>query len=304
LTASGYLHPAYADALSEFGAPRALPRCAGMILQRQIPNSPESDAMGCYPIFVCENWPQLHCDLENLDKELVSLSLVTDPFGEYDVAYLRQCFPDVAIPFKQHFVIDLSRAPDTFVHPHHRRNARKALNEMRVEKCDNPELVLEDWTNLYATLVGRHQIKGIAAFSKQSFAKQLATPGMTAFRAIRDEVTIGMVLWYGLENRAYYHLGAYSPLGYELRASFALFEHSMQYFAEQKIKWLNLGAGAGISDNELSGLSRFKQGWSSGTKTAYFCGRIFAPEKYRELIAASNTPNTDFFPAYRFGEFS
>src|SRR5882724_4409121 len=95
----GYLHPTYADSLVEFGTPRPLQRCHGWLLQRRIPGSHFQDAMGCYPIFACLDWSQLHADLEDLNNELVSVTLVTDPFGEYDLDYLRLCFPNLVVPF-------------------------------------------------------------------------------------------------------------------------------------------------------------------------------------------------------------
>ena len=302
--ASGYLHQAYAASLSDFGAPRLLPLCEGWILERQISNSSYLDAMGCYPLFACQDWSRLQADLDSISKSLVCLSVVTDPFGEYEPANLSEWFPDLAIPFKEHFVVDLSRPTDTFVHPHHRRNGRKALREMHVENCENPQDFLEDWATLYTMLIERHDIRGLPAFSRESFAKQLAVPGIAAFRAVRDNTTIGMLLWYRQNNRAYYHLGAYSALGYELRASFALFNYSLDYFTQQGFEWLNLGAGAGAEPAKESGLSRFKQGWSTGTRTAYFCGRVFDPQKYRELVLARNLPSTKYFPAYRLNEFN
>jgi hypothetical protein len=113
-----------------------------------------------------------------------------------------------------------------------------------------------------------------------------------------------MLLWYVQGKVSYYHLGAYSDLGYELRASFALFSHSVEYFVQHGFEWLNLGAGAGVGLDTDSGLGRFKQGWSTGTRTAYLCGRVFDPKKYEELVMARNTPPTAYFPAYRVGEFS
>jgi hypothetical protein len=297
------MHAAYVDSLAEFGTPRLLPECGGWILERSIPCSSYFDAMGCYPIFVCQNWSLLEADLENIKDGLVCLSLVTDPFGEYDESFLRQCFPDVTIPFKQHFVVDLSRALDTFVHPHHRRNARKALRELRVEECASPENFLEDWVTLYTSLVERHDITGIAAFSPESFARQLAVPGIVPFRAVYNDATVGMLLWYAQGNRAYYHLGAHSRRGYELRASFALFDVSIRYFAEKSFEWLDLGSSAGVGITGESGLSRFKQGWSTGVRIAYFCGRIFDQEKYEEILRTRRLPPTKYFPAYRVGEF-
>lgn len=301
---TGYLHALYSESLSEFGRPRLLPECEGWILERHIPNASELDAMGCYPLFACSDWSRLQFDLRSIGESLISLSVVTDPFGDYDLRLLRDCFPEVASPFKEHFVVDLSRDPGTFVHPHHRRNARKALQEMCVELCENPIDHLDDWLSLYATLIARHEIRGLTTFSRGSFAKQLRVPGIVMFRATRDAATLGILLWYRQGGRAYYHLGAYSPLGYDLKASYALFSFSLDYFARQKINWLNLGAGAGAGAAVESGLSRFKRGWSTGTKTAYFCGRVFAPRKYHELVSAGKVSTTNYFPAYRTGEFS
>ncbi|MCA1632231.1 MAG: GNAT family N-acetyltransferase [Acidobacteria bacterium] len=296
------MHPAYAESLAEFGSPRQLARCGAWLLEREIPGSGRRDAMGCYPIFSCPDWSQLRSDLDAVGDDLVSVSLVADPFGEYDEAYLKECFRDVVAPFKQHFVVDLGLPADSFVHAHHRRNARKARRVLSVERYARAPDALDEWTALYGVLSERHAIEGVAAFSKESFAKQLGVPGMVALRATEGETTTGMLLWYVQGDAAYYHLGAYSARGYELRASFALFSHALEYFAGRGLRWLNLGGAAGAGET-ASGLSRFKEGWSSGVRTAYFCGRIFDRKGYEELVAARNAPPTAYFPAYRLGEF-
>jgi hypothetical protein len=170
--------------------------------------------------------------------------------------------------------------------------------------CENPSEFLGDWIALYDGLIRRHKIRGVAAFSEDSFALQMMVPGLRVFRATAGGETVGMLLWFLIGDIAYYHLGAYSDAGYRLRASYALFSDSIDYFADAGIGWLNLGAGAGTRATEADGLSRFKRGWSSGTRTAYFCGRIFDPERYREMISRqSGMPGTGFFPAYRHGEY-
>lgn len=302
--ATGYLHSLYCHSLSEFGRPRYLPESGGWILERPIPDSQASDAMGCYPFFACNDWSRLNIDLENLGNSLVCVSLVTDPFGQYAPADLKAYFPDLSTPFKEHFVVDLSRSPNTIVNSHHRRNARKALREIRVEQCDTPINFLDDWATLYKTLVDRHNIRGLTAFSRESFAYQLRVPGIVVFRAVHRDATVGMLLWYGQANRAYYHLGAYNSLGYKFGASFALFDYCIKYFADHGFAWLNLGSGAGISTSEEQGLSRFKQGWSTGVRTVYFCGRILDRQRYQEILEMRGLPPTPYFPAYRAGEFS
>jgi hypothetical protein len=113
-----------------------------------------------------------------------------------------------------------------------------------------------------------------------------------------------MLLWYVQHEVGYYHLGAYNQRGYALQASFGLFWRAIDYFATKGLRWLNLGAGAGTETPTDSGLSKFKRGWATGTRTAYFCGRIFDPVTYREITEAGGCTATDYFPAYRQGEFS
>ena len=300
---TGYGHPYYACSLGEFGRPRELPKCGGWIVERQIPGFPYRDAMGCYPLFACQDWSQLHSDLKTLENELISLSLVTDPFGNYDRKYLHQCFKNVVIPFKEHFVIDLSQQKKKYVSEHHRRYARKALLCNQVERCERPTAFIDEWMKLYDELIVRHSIKGIPAFSRRAFIDQLNVPGIVMFLAVHEGPTIGIQLWYVQGEVGYYHLGASSSLGYELHSSFALFWRAIEYFGARGLRWLDIGAGPGAKGDDKNSLSEFKRGWSTGTRSAYFCGQIFNRDKYEEMVKAKNIAATDYFPAYRKGEF-
>jgi hypothetical protein len=299
----GYSHPAYAASLAEFGTPRSLPHSGGWLLERPIAGTSYRDAMGCYPLFACHDWSELQVDLDQLGNELVSVAIVADPFGNYDPEQLRACFPDRVTPFKEHMVTDLSRLPESYVDRQHRRKALKALEQLQIERCGDPTPFVDEWNKLYATLVQRHGIRGLTAFSENSFRAQLAVPGISMFRAMHGNETVGMTLWYEDRGVAYYHLGAYSETGYEFEASFALFWRVIDYFANKGLQWLNLGAGAGLSNDEADGLARFKRGWATGTRTAYFCGRIFDEAKYAEAMRARQVSESDYFPAYRKGEF-
>jgi hypothetical protein len=304
-TETGYAHPSYALSLSEFGRPRPLSESGGWILERAIPGVDARDAMGPYPIFSCGNWSFLNHDLENVGGDLVSLVLVTDPFGNFTEESLRETFTDLLIPFKEHFVIDLRQPVKEFVDSHHQRNARKALRDLEVEHAPSPEALLGEWTQLYANLIDRHSITGIARFSLASFAQQLRVPGIAAFRATHGDQTVGINLWYTRGDIGYYHLGAYSEEGYRLRASFALFWRAIEYFAAAGLRWLDFGAGAGAANDASDGLTRFKRGWTNTTRMAYLCGSVFDQAKYRELSAARNpSPQNRYFPSYRAGEFA
>jgi hypothetical protein len=296
------MHPRYAQSLAEFGTPRELPRCGGWILERPISGFAYRDGMGCYPLFACRDWSQLNADLESLRGKLVSLSLVTDPFGEYGLAYLQRCF-DVVIPFKKHFTVDLLQPMDYIGSKHHRKYAYKTLKAVRVERCQDPQSFLDEWVDLYATLVKRKRLEGIKAFSRAAFAQQLSIPGCVLFRAVYQGVTIGADWYYLQGDVSYGHLAAFRPEYRKLAVSYALQWVAIEYFAGNKIRWLDLGAGAGVNSDAKDGLTFFKRGWSTGTRTAYFCGRVLDYAKYSEANGRSGVHATTYFPAYRKGEF-
>jgi len=300
---TGYLHPLYAASFAEFGTPSELPECGGWILERKILGFPYRDAMGCYPLFACKDWTHLSEDIKKLEGDLVSLSMVTDPFGNYDTNLLRKCFQDIVYPYKEHFIVDLHYPINSIVSKHHGDYARKALKVMTVELCLEPSRYINDWVNLYSVLIARHDIKGIARISLEAFSKQLDVPGIVVFRAVHEGDTVGMVLWYTYEDRSYPFLGAYSSLGYELHSSYALLWFAIDYF-KNKVQWLDLGASAGVKNITSDGLAQFKKGWSTGTRTVYFCGRILNPKRYKEILLTKQIASNDYFPAYRYGEYN
>ena len=169
---------------------------------------------------------------------------------------------------------------------------------MVVEPCA-PATVFDEWVTLYDHLIQRHQITGMTAFSRASFAAQWQVPGLTVLRAIAQGETVGMTLWYQDEERVYYHLAAYSPRGYELKASYALFHAAMEHFAHAGARWLALGAGAGTDNDGSDGLTRFKRGWATETRPVYLGGRIFDQQAYARLVGPNAAAVSSYFPAYR-----
>lgn len=301
--AGGYGCEDYARSLAEFGRPRRLAHAGGWVIDRPVPGRADlSDAMGPYPLFSCEDWSGLDSDLAALEGELVSLTLVTDPFGDYREAALAALFPDVMRIYKPHFIVDLSRPLFAHLSGHHRRDARRALRGVSVEVCADPAQSINEWTSLYDTLVKRHGIRGIAAFSDQSLLQQFKVPGLTAMQAKEGDNTVAMQLWFRNGPYAYYHLSAANERGYTLSSSYALVHHAIEYFARAGCEYLDLGAGAGANPRG-SGLTRFKQGWSTGTRPVYLCGRILDRLAYDRLSRTAAAPADSYFPAYRRGEF-
>ena len=115
-----------------------------------------------------------------------------------------------------------------------------------------------------------------------------------------QERYLALLTWRAFLQRQ----GAYSDEGYSPRASYGLFLQAIEHFGREGLDWINLGAGAGLATTAQDGLSRFKSGWATGTRPAFFCGRILNRTRYEELVDASGHLEGAYFPAYRVGEFA
>jgi hypothetical protein len=299
--ATGYLHPRYAESLTEFGEPLLLPRSGGWLLKRSIPGTPYVDATSCYPLLLCRDWSGLASDLQELDPELVSVTVVTDPLAEPAQSDLQACFDHVE-HFKDHYISDLSRPPNARASRHHRYYARWAQRHgVSVGRCDDPSALLVEWMALYDHLADRHPIEGLRRFSLKAFREQLSVPGMIAFRATLGTATVAMQLWYRHEDRAYSHLQATAPAGYKIRAAYALYAYGLDSLAEE-CAVAALGAAAGDAQRRDDGLTAFKRGWATGTLPVYLCGRVMDRAAYTELTERTSGSAGSYFPAYRAGE--
>ncbi len=256
--------------------------------------------MGTYPILCCRNWGALNEDLAALSDDLVSVVAISDPFGDYDEPMLRGTF-DRLNPYRQHFIIDTSGDPAAFVSKSHRAYAARARRMLNVALCEDPVTYLDDWVRLFAVLAERHAVTGARRFSRAAFDRQLRIPGTIMFKAMRDDHVVGMDIWYLQGERAYDHLTAVDEEGYELQASYALKWHAIHYFAPT-IRWLDLGGGRSVDGTD--GLSAFKRGWATGTRTAWLCGRVLQTVRYAQLTQGRESSHTTYFPAYRSDEFA
>jgi hypothetical protein len=297
-----YADPQYAASLREFGSPLELPSSRGWVLQRAIPGTTSCDSMGCYPLFSCRDWSTLTNDLEDLPGNLVSLTLVTDPFAAPSADELRDTF-DVVLPFKHHFLIDLDRPAETVVARHHRKSVRKALRALTIEQYD-PTTELSTWCELYGHLIEKHRIDGIRAFSSASFAAQADLNGLVGLKASLGDRVVGMHWYLTASDVVYAHLAALHPDAYGVYASHGLFWTAIEMFTGN-YRWLDMGAGTGAAGTggDGDGLTEFKAGWSSDTAPTFLCGKILDRARYDELTRR-DLRQTEYFPAYRYGEFS
>lgn len=276
----------------------------GRLLARNIPGTEFRDAMAPYPLLVCSDWDSLPADMARLPSDIVSVTAVTDPFATADVAILKKAFNHLVRAYKTHFEIDLTQPLASFADPHHLGCARRALKKLEVEYCADPEANIGEWTRLYAKLVARHDIRGAALMDEQSFRRQFRLPGLSQFRAVRDGVTVGMILCVTHGDTAYFHLGAYDATGYRSNASYALVLTIIEHFARAGLRRMSIGSGAGAFSRENDGLAQFKRGWASGTRMTYLCGHVQDPQVFARLCEANESSDPKYFPPYRASEFA
>jgi len=290
----------YVDSLAEFGERAELPASGGWFLRRPIKGHDLHDGM-TYPFLGCEDWSALADDIEEWRGRLVSLAVVPDPFGQYEMSDLERAFPGRVVPFKHHHVADLSLPLDRIVSSHHARQVAKAFRRrVEVEVHADPRPMLDVWLGLFEHTIEKFDIHGIRGFSRIAFERQLALPGAVMSIATLDEVPVAAHFFLVGDGVVYAHAAAASPAAYKLGAAYALYYRDVEYFAD-KAQWIDWGGEAGLAEDGK--LSSFKAGWSTGVRQSYFCGRILDPERYADLVNLSARSTTTYFPAYRQGEF-
>lgn len=297
----GYQHPLYAQSFYEIGEPLFLPRSNGWFIKRQIPGTPYFDAMGPYPMFFCDDWDALIGDLQQLKGDLISISMVIGPFEELPNNEYSDFF-DIFKPYKNHYILDTNVPIAQAVSKWSLKDARRALKEVSIDLVTAPDINLDEWVTLYDNLVKRHDIKGIRAFSRESFAKQITIPNTHFFRAWRKGELVGGNLYYIQQNVAYGHLLALTDEGYRLGASHAIKWVAIQNLAKM-VKWINFGGSTGNDQGSLTGLDKFKMGWTNDVKRSHFCAKVLDQVKYDELTSNKAVVTPEWFPAYRSGEY-
>ena len=297
-----YKHPYYNHSFEEFGKPIQLPNSKGWLLVRSIPGTAYQDAMGTYPIFCCENWDLLRDDLKDLPEDLVSIVVVTDPFGQYSRATLEASFDNVR-KFKDHFVLDLTVPLDKSVSKSHRSAARSALRKLQIRIVNDPIECIDTWMELYVGMVQKLNISGIRKVSRESIEYQFKTPGAMLFEAKVGDQVVGLDMIFIDNDVAYGHLCAFNELGYKLKASYATRWRMIEYLID-KVRFLDFGGGLVTkSQSPSDGLTSYKRRWTSETKPVFICSSIINHEVYERLTSQAGMATTSFFPAYRGGEY-
>lgn len=289
-----YASAAYARVFEDVAEPLWTPHWGAYVLTREIPGGGR-DAVGMYPLAPFRPDADLKGGLDWLrDQGLVSIGLVPDPSASPPLAELQAAF-GLCLPFKTHFLVD-HRQPVAFS-KHHRVEVRRALRKVEVEVAPLAER-LDDWCALYGTLVDRHDIHGLSAFSRSAFERLAEVEGLLSVAALSDGRAVSMHLWVSDPETGvgYSLLAASSREGYRQSAAYAVEDASLERLAHLKV--VNLGGGAGLQ-HETDGLTFFKRGFANAETTAYFCAAILDERRYAALTGGLTVAAAPF-PAYRF----
>jgi hypothetical protein len=288
---AGYASAAYLQALGQ--TPLPFGATGGHLVQRAIGDTGLTDLAGAYPLFTCPDWSALAQAVADLPQGPVSLTLVADPFAS-ETANLDAIFP-ICRKLHDHWIIDLTQ-PLT-PSKHHRHKLRHA-RPTRIEGAPADPALGPAWAGLYAHLIAKKSIRDARAFSASSLAAQLAVPGAHLVTAWEGESLLGADLYYLDRGRAFAHLSAYAPEGYDRSVSFPMLAAAVDYFRPLAVA---IDLGGAPSGPAGQGMAQFKAGWTRLTRPSHLCGKVLDPAAYARL--ASSADLEGYFPAYRVGEF-
>jgi hypothetical protein len=250
------------------------------------------DAAGPYPRTAIAADADLDAGLERLrGLGLVSAVLVPDPLAAPDPARLAAAFP-LCRPFKTHLLVERAKGYEPT--KHHRDRIRRALRRCEV-RVVSLAAELDAWRGLYAELIARHGVTGVAAFPDPYFPALAGMDAFAAFAAFVDGAIVGMTIWFEHAGVAVSHLTATNAAGYANGANYALNDAAIAHFAGAAV--VDLGGGAGLADDPDDGLAQFKRGFANAEIVAQLCGAVLDAARYAALTAGR--PPTGFFPAYR-----
>jgi len=249
------------------------------------------DASGLYPLSpnLCQpTRDDLLAELRGLGA--VSLVLVSDPLA----TTLPECF-DLARPYKAHHVIDPALGAPGFS-KHHRAEVRRAQRHCTARQILLGEH-LQDFIRLYNVLIERHGLDGVHRFGPEHFAHLAAHPDdFPTFGAFVEGRLVSAHIWAQAGNCAYSHLAASDPKGYEIGASYAVYDCAIRHLSGCT---LTLG---GIPDGPGGdGLTRFKRGFANSARHPHLCGVIADQPAYDRLSAPALHVDAEsvLFPLYR-----
>jgi hypothetical protein len=260
------------------------------VLARAIPGTAWRDAAGSYPLTCLDREADIDEGLCVLQRAgFISFVGVLDPTR--DAEAVASAFP-WRRAFKPHYLI---RDPGSRFSPtaRHRGNIRKARQTCLL-RAGRLAPWLPEWSDLYGRMSRSRGWSPLHRFSARHEEDLAGAEEIVAFRADVGSELAAMCLFVRDGERAYYHLGASTPVGYAVRASYGVMAEAVEYFSDAAV--VDLGGAAGMSNLAADGLARFKRGFANAEATAWLVGSILDEGKYRAL---SGGTNTDFFPAYR-----
>lgn len=263
---------------------------------KRVIDKPFYDVISIYPFHSFNNIKDLFSKYKHPNKVLiidennfrVSTTFVTDPMIPIENDPIFDYFKE----YKTHYIIDYSK-PIKYSN-NHKRNIKNNKN-LEMELLPKNSETADKFHGFYQVLKKKHGITGITDFNLETIYNHISHKNSYTFGVWENNKLIGSIITTTIDDRSYYHLGAYSERGYEIGASFSLMDHIISFYNKLGYKYFILGAGAGV-DKASEGLVRFKKGFSNDTRKNYIIGYINNREKYDEL---SKGKEGDFFPLYR-----
>lgn len=194
------------------------------------------------------------------------------------------------------WALDAPAGPLAGVHPHHRRQARRAQRAGVTAAVHERPPALDDFVALYEQTMRRRGARGFYLFPPSYWAALRDGVPLARVDARRDGELVASLLCLATPPWLHYHLGGSSEAGRALGANHLLFLTAAAWAAERGYTRFHLGGGVGGREDSLLA---FKQRFAPpGRVTACVGKAIHDPARYRALSGGGDD-RAGFFPAYR-----
>lgn len=178
------------------------------------------------------------------------------------------------------------------------RNMVRKAGRMGVVVAEHGSEALPEFRRLYSLTMNRVHAERYYYFSDAYFsrlAELVNGQGVVLGASFEGKLIASTVLLVG-GAFAHYHLSASDPAFRSVPGTHLLVWNAISWAQEHGATCFHLGGGQSSSSDSLS---RFKAGFSP-SRNSFYIGRVVVhPGVYAELVSATGTSESNYFPKYR-----
>lgn len=240
--------------------------------------------------------------MENYKKECIKENIIAEfirfhSFNSFPIEHKE--FLDLNICDRDVVYIDLSIPKEErwLSYSSTTRNIlRKCEKELIFQKCNN----LDKFIELYVQTMNKNKATDFYYFSQKYYEQLLKITNVELYEIKKDDQVISSAFFMFGDQFVHYHLSANDYNMRQYNANYFILDQICEIAKSKNKKYFILGGGSTNSKEDT--LLRFKQKFSSQTKSFYISGKVYNDEiydKYKKIWEEQSTQDVKYFLKYR-----